>query len=102
VKLDQFRTLCHSEWHSDLRGDVQALRLTGPSLAELTAEVLADPEQSVMPTILRITPEQAENMTAGASLTEIVNPVTKSTVRVNLAPDRDTAEVVLAHRVVVL
>ena len=91
MKLAQFNNLCDREWSKSKRGDVVSLLLTGPSAAELCADVLSgvpgygfladDPGAAVGP--------------AGAILREMVNPITRTMVRIRVkqAGSRDTARV---------
>jgi hypothetical protein len=70
VTLDQFSALCDREWANG-RGDVVGLRLTDGSYGELAREVLA----------------------GSLPLDAIVNPVTRSAVKVASGASADLAEV---------
>jgi hypothetical protein len=79
VKLDQFKALCNREWTQNARGDVKALSLTDASYAELSADVIMSHDPVFAPPTL--------------GPLELVNPVTRSVVKVMAGADSDTAEV---------
>jgi hypothetical protein len=96
VKLAEFNALCGREWEKRARGgrgDVVALHLTGPSAAELSADVLVNPQETGR--ILRMTPGEAEAEATGAALTHLRNPVTRSAVQVivKVSGNRESARV---------
>jgi hypothetical protein len=73
VKLAEFNTLCDLEWARETRGDVIGLSLTNSSYTELARET-----------------NPFERMPSAAP---IVNPVTRSVVKVAGGASFDTAEV---------
>ena len=78
MKLSEFRGLCDREW-GEARGDVTRLRLTDESYAELAEDALisgAGGESMLLP------------------LGELLNPVTRSVVKVTAGASTDLAEVV--------
>jgi hypothetical protein len=91
VKLAEFNALCDREWAKPKRGDVVSLLLTGPSAAELCADVLSgvpgfgflpdDPDAAVGP--------------VGAIVREMINPITRTAVKVRVKKGgvRETARV---------
>jgi hypothetical protein len=79
VKLGQFRALCDREWMQEARGDVQALSLTDDSYEELRADALVNYDPVLVP------------MTLGPL--ELMNPVTRSAVKVTGGAASDTTEV---------
>lgn len=93
MKLAEFNDLCQREWDKPRRGDVVSVSLTGPSAAELASDVLTQPQPASCLLLLR--EEEAAAMTAGAAVTEIPNPVTRTTVkiRVKAGGRRETARV---------
>ncbi len=74
MRLSDFHDLCWREWCRPRRGDVVSVLLTEASHEELAADVLAPPE---------------------AVVSEVVNPVTRTAVKVRVRPggDRDSARV---------
>lgn len=96
MTLDQLRTLCHDQWMQEHRGNVIGLSLTGESLSELSAETIThgDPFQSA---VLRVREEDVPALRTGMGVlvTEAVNPVTRSVIKISLAAegDPDTATV---------
>ena len=91
MKLAEFNALCDREWAKPKRGDVVSLLLTGPSAAELCVDLLTgvpgygflvdDPDAAAGP--------------VGALVSEIVNPVTRTPVKIRVKKDgtRETARV---------
>ena len=86
MKDDQFLDLCRQEWDRDtgwpFHGDVVALSLTGPGVAELTQDVLSQG-----------TAETRPGVAAGARLACLTNPVTRSSVEVRVADGPGVATV---------
>lgn len=98
MKLDQFNALCDREWAKQDRGgrgDVVLLTLTGPGAAILTADVLGDRSAAFIPLPPHIAPEEAAEFRAGASLGELLNPITRTpvTIRTRKGAKRETARV---------
>lgn len=100
MEFAQFRELCVREWKGkEGFGDVVELSLTGPSAAELAASVASDPSFQP-PRILRIREEDVEAIKSDAEGTAVgllaallVNPVTRSDVRITADAESDTATV---------
>ena len=95
MKLGEYKDLCDREW-SEARGDVQALHLTNGSLLELSCEILlagAEDEPWLFPMIPLITSEDVADIRAGAVCREILNPITRSVVRISGDSGQDMAEV---------
>lgn len=85
MKLAQFNALCDREWEKQDRGgrgDVVSLSLTGPSLAELTTDVLTsrDAEKS----LVSLQASGILDVVCGASLSQLHNPVTRSVVKIRV------------------
>lgn len=78
MKYAEFTALCQQEWLNG-HGDLTGLSLTDESYQELAVDAIIDPAV-IVPTVLRIREEDLPAMSAG-ELTELVNPVTRSTVR---------------------
>lgn len=91
MRLEQFKALCAREWAQEFRGDVQALNLTGDSHRELATDVLI--EGYTPGPLLCIDQAELPAIRAGASISTIVNPITRSVVRITGGADSDTAEV---------
>ena len=91
MKLDEFKALCDREWSRESRGDVQALNLTADSHRELCTDVLVKGYERGP--LLHIDREELPVVRAGASISTIVNPVTRSVVKITGGADTDTAEV---------
>ncbi len=81
MKLTEFRELCQREW-GEARSDIVGLRLTDESYAELASDVLTAAEPIGWPMTLSAEPA-----------CEVVNPVTRSVVKVARGADADSAEV---------
>jgi hypothetical protein len=60
---------------------VAVLYLAGPSAAELTTEILTDPRHSHT---RFIGADDLEGVAAGAALTQVPNPVTRSAVEIRI------------------
>lgn len=80
MRLAQFNALCEREWASG-HGDVTALHLTGLSLAELAADVLMDGFQGE--TALLVKESEVADITCGAAIRRIRNPLTKTVVELS-------------------
>ena len=96
MKIAEFNDLCDREWAKrdrGGRGDVVSVSLTGPSAAELAADILTQPQ--VASCLLLLGKEEAATVTAGAAVTEIANPITRSTVKIHVKNGgrRETARV---------
>ena len=91
MKYDQFDELCRSEWAKEDRGEVVALNLTGPSMAELANDVLGSGD--VPCTIGDIRPGDQLAVAAGAGLSHARHPVTGSVITVNGPADADVITV---------
>lgn len=89
MKLAEFHDLCEREWESR-RGDILDLHLTNESREELTVDVLLNGAQSQM--ILYITKEDIETIRGGA-ITCVVNPITRTAVKLASGAPWDSATV---------
>ena len=79
MKLDQFGALCDREWTQEARGDVKALSLTDGSYEELQAGAAAGYDPAFLP--------------PPPGPFELINPVTRSVVKITGGADSDTAKV---------
>lgn len=96
MKLAEFNALCDREWAKrdrGGRGDVVSLCLTGPSAAELSADLLMNPQH--FGHFLYVDADEVGDLRAGAFLTKAVNPITRSVVTIRTRPGgrRETARV---------
>ena len=96
MKLAEFGALCDREWAKTDRGgrgDVVSLCLTGPSAAELSTDMLINPQQ--FGHILHIDAGEVAALRAGAGVRQVVNPVTRTVVKIRVRPGarRETARV---------
>jgi hypothetical protein len=90
VKLDQFRLLCQREWaQEDSRGDVTALHLTDASYAELEREAIMDGMAPGLELFIKDTGIPA----CGVTLSVLLNPLTRSPVKVGGGSACDMMEV---------
>jgi hypothetical protein len=95
VKLAEFKDLCDREW-GEARGDVQSLHLTNSSLLEFTTDVLlagAEDESFLFPLVPLFDSEDVADIRVGAVTSKILNPITRSVVKVSGDSDCDMAEV---------
>lgn len=92
MKLDQFNDFCQRMWgNSGVFSDVVALHLTDESQAELSANAIngsAFDYQLDSPF-----GGEPKTTTAGLRVDKLVNPVTRSVVKVTGGADEDTATV---------
>ena len=77
MKLTEFNTLCDREW-GEARGDVIGLRLTDESLSEFETDLLIHPDDRCRSLLNPF---------------ELVNPVTRSVVKVTGGASVDAVEV---------
>lgn len=83
MKAAEFTALCLREW-DEHHGDVHALFLAPESLRELAEDVIADGSGDFAQHVLRIEAgAEADAVAAGALLTEVQNPVTRSVVKLS-------------------
>jgi hypothetical protein len=108
LKFGEFRELCMKEWR-DNKGDVTVLWLTQESYRELQEDslglvegqdVLFKENGTVQPAA-RVIYNPAGNVShqVGIRMNTIVNPVTRTPVRMKLARDMDVADVWVQGRV---
>ena len=92
MKLDQFKALCDREWSQEgSRGDITVLNLTDESHLELSNDMLmAGAEGSH---ILYIDKSELADIAGGGAVSTIVNPITRSVIKIVGGADSDTAEV---------
>jgi hypothetical protein len=92
LKYDEFAGLCDREWLKGADkmefGDVTALSLTDESLAELSGEAFAVSTDSLP---AGFPPPGGADV--GVLVTEAVNPVTRSAVKITGGAESDTATV---------
>jgi hypothetical protein len=79
MKMDQFGALCDREWALNARGDVKALSLTDGSYGELQAGAAVGYDPAFLP--------------PSPGPFELINPVTRSVVKITGGAASDTAEV---------
>jgi hypothetical protein len=82
VKIAEFNALCDREWANG-RGDVTGLHLTDESFAELSLEALREAESAPLDVMLGAKP----------AASAVVNPVTRTVVKVQCGSVEDRAEV---------
>lgn len=93
MKLAEFSALCDREW-GEARGDVTGLRLTDESYRELGNEVIIDGGRTLpVPLLLDIDEADLEAIRAGEFFPPLLNPVTRSPVKVTKGASIDSAEV---------
>ena len=90
MKLAEFKALCEREW-GEARGDVIGLHLTADSRRELATDVLVEGYSPGH--LLYIDREEVAAIRAGASISTIVNPITRSVVKITGGAGEDSAEV---------
>ena len=93
MKLAEFNALCDREWKNQNRGgrgDVVLITLTEASRDELADDMIVNPQQ--FGHILYIKADEAGNL---RPITEVVNPITRSVVKIRTKPDgkHETARV---------
>lgn len=104
MKLDQFHALCDREWAKQPRGDVKALSLTDASYEELHADFVCSESSPASPDQIREMQDALSDLAGDPAWhgkvmvlppgpLELVNPVTRSVVKVTDGADTDTAEV---------
>lgn len=91
MKLSQFRLLCDREWRQERRGDVTALHLTDESYAELERDAITDGDLPGLELFIRKADLAA--VTAGAALSALDNPVTRTPVKITGGDTWDWMEV---------
>ncbi len=92
MKLDQFKALCDREWNQEgARGDIMVLNLTSESHRELSTDVLV--KRYSPGHLIYVDREELPAIRAGASISTIVNPITRSVIKIIGGADSDTAEV---------
>ena len=93
MKLDQFNALCVREWEKPKRGDIESVCLTGAGAAELCRDVLMD--RTYDSCMLLIEESELPAIRAGACISRVVNPVTRTVVKIRTKPggQRETARV---------
>jgi hypothetical protein len=79
MKMDQFSALCGREWALKARGDVKSLSVTDGSYAEFQVDAAIGYDPAFLPP-------------APGPFT-LINPVTRSVVKITGGADSDTAEV---------
>jgi hypothetical protein len=104
VTLDEFRKLCRKEW-DERKGDVMVLWLTQDSYRELQQEGVMQ-EQAVLHKengAARVASREVHNSSGnapvqvGLQLNTVMNPVTRTWVRMKLARDQDVADIYSKH-----
>lgn len=92
MRLAEFNDLCQREWllRPQQYGDVIELHLTDSSWLELARDVSLANDPVQQPLIIKISPGDLPAIRGGA-VTSVVNPVTRSTVRIKGGVERDEA-----------
>ena len=90
MKLAEFHALCEREWR-EARGDVTGLNLTEDSRRELVNDVLINGAQDSL--LLLIEKSELSAIRAGAGISEVTNPITRSAVKITGGASVDSAEV---------
>ena len=90
MKLPDFQSLCEREWENG-HGDIESLHLTDASLLELTNDVLMAGSQDEMELFIKESDLAA--LTAGAAVSRVRNPITKTSVELRGGSHRDVAVV---------
>jgi hypothetical protein len=100
VKLAEFNALCVQEWAQEPRGDVKVLSLTDASYEELSADVGGERDpakiKELHDALSRLATDPAYRqkvLILPPGPLELVNPVTRSAVKITGGADADTAEV---------
>jgi hypothetical protein len=96
MKLAEFHALCGREWEKKDRGgrgDVVSICLTEAGREELVRDVLVSAEP--LSILLRIDKSGLPAIAAGAGITSVANPVTRTDVRIRTKKTgrRETARV---------
>ncbi len=91
MKLDEFKALCDREWAQEFRGDITVLNLTDESHRELSTDVLVEGYSPGH--LLFVDKDELPAIRAGAPISTIVNPITRSVIKIVGGADSDTAEV---------
>lgn len=97
MTLEEFHDLCRKEW-SEGHGEVQVLWLTEDSYRELQHYAMEQPvlfkedghSQAASRTVYSRSGSAAQ---VGVSLSTVINPVTKTPVRMKLSRDKDAADI---------
>lgn len=90
MKLTEFNELCIREWE-DRHGDILKLYLTPDSAHELSCEQLL--AGGVEQMVLYVRQDQLADIAAGAVLTHMVNPITRTAIEIVVNDYRDGVEV---------
>lgn len=91
MKLRAFYDLCRSEWNEN-RGDVRSLWLLESSYRELRDDALGQGAKGEMD--IYLSEEDArEEVRAGFSVEVLINPCTRTVVKMHIARDMDVADV---------
>lgn len=88
MKLEQFNKLCDMQWSQEIHGDVIKLELTNAGLVELTEDCLASGASF---TEL----DEIQQVAVGASVAELINPVTRTSVKV--VGDRTRTKITVSY-----
>lgn len=90
MRLKQFQDLCRDEWNTR-KGDVRQVWLVEDSYRELSDDALNYKQTEAMDIYLG-DPDERE-MTGQVSLKVLVNPFTRTVVKMRIARDMDVADV---------
>jgi hypothetical protein len=88
LRLADFNALCQDTWERG-GGDILRLHLTPESQLELTQDVLL----SDTPLVVRIDEKDVGKIRAGACISNVVNPITRTTVKIISDASRDAIEI---------
>jgi hypothetical protein len=90
MNLKRFQDLCRDEWNNR-KGDVRTMWLVEDSYRQLNEDALAYRQTDKMD--IYLDEDAAQNKVAGAQVSVLVNPYTRTVVKMRLARDTDVAEV---------
>ena len=93
MKLAEFHALCDREWAKPKRGDIESLCLTETGARELVNDVLMGGAWDSC--LVFIEESELPAISAGAGISEVVNPITRTVVKIRTKKDgiRETARV---------
>lgn len=90
MRLKQFQDLCRDEWNNR-KGDVRQIWLVEDSYKELNEDALKYKQTEVLG--IHLNEEEQEQKVTGAQVRVLVNPYTRTVVKMRLARDMDVADV---------
>ena len=90
MRLKQFQDLCRDEWNNR-KGDVRQIWLVEDSYRELNEDALRYKQTEALD--IYLDEDAAEQKVVGAQVRVLVNPYTRTVVKMRLARDTDVADV---------